>query len=164
MQKIVVPEKECSDLLYLIAGGMTSWIRVSPDETVVVNTDKLPWKFSGDEKQVNRYLYDWTQRFWFDRPNMLTGNLQMMFSEVPPVRKLWPQPAEMYTPEYLAWINSWEKNALAALATANLKDRNFIAEQKERIHYNWLEMQFSNFELSQSKVDIPASALSLIHI
>ena len=162
VQKIVVPEKECSDLLYLIAGGMTSWIRVSPDETVVVNTDKLPWKFSGDEKQVNRYLYDWTQRFWFDRPNMLTGNLQMMFSEVPPARKLWPQPAEMYTPEYLAWINSWEKNALAALATANLKDRNFIAEQKERIHYNWLEMQFSNFELSQSKVDIPASAMAFV--
>lgn len=160
--KITVPEDQCKDLLYLIIDGHTSWVRLQPDETVVVNASKLPWKFSGDEKQVNHYLYDWTQEFWFDKPNMLTGNVQVMFSEVAKDRKIWPEAAEMYTAEYLAWVNNWEKNALAALRNAKVKDADFLAEQKDRIHLNWLELQFRNYEMAKSQVEIPASAMQFV--
>lgn len=160
--KITVPEDQCKDLLYLIIDGHTSWVRLQPDETVVVNASKLPWKFSGNEKQVNHYLYDWTQEFWFDKPNMLTGNVQVMFSEVAKDRKIWPEAAEMYTAEYLAWVNNWEKNALAALRNAKVKDADFLAEQKDRIHLNWLELQFRNYEMAKSQVEIPASAMQFV--
>lgn len=160
--RISVPEEHCSDLLYLIIDGHTSWIRLQPDETIVINAGKLPWKFSGDEKQVNRYLYDWTQEFWFGKPNMLTGNVQMMFTEVPKERKIWPELAEMYTPEYLTWVNEWKKNALAALVNAKLKDASFVEAQRERIHYNWLELQFGNYRMAKSKVEIPAAAMNFV--
>lgn len=160
--KITVPEDQCKDLLYLIIDGHTSWVRLQPDETVVVNASKLPWKFSGNEKQVNHYLYDWTQEFWFDKPNMLTGYVQVMFSEVAKDRKIWPEAAEMYTAEYLAWVNNWEKNALAALRNAKVKDADFLAEQKDRIHLNWLELQFRNYEMAKSQVEIPASAMQFV--
>ena len=91
--RISVPEEQCSDLLYLVVDGHTSWVRLQPDETVLVHAGKLPWRFSGDQKQVNRYLYDWTQEFWFGRPNMLTGNVQVMFTEVSEKRRVWPEMA-----------------------------------------------------------------------
>ena len=37
---ILLPEKECGDLFYLISGDRTSWIRVLPDETVTVDVRK----------------------------------------------------------------------------------------------------------------------------
>lgn len=160
--RISVPEEQCSDLLYLVIDGHTSWVRLQPDETVLVNAGKLPWKFSGDQKQVNRYLYDWTQEFWFGRPNMLTGNVQVMFTEVSEKRRVWPEMAELYTPESLAWGRDWEKNALSALERARLKDSDFVESQRERIHYNWLELQFGNYLMAESKVEIPSATLDFV--
>ncbi len=160
--KILVPEAECGDLLYLIVDGHSSWVRLQPDETVVVNAGKLPWKFSGDEKQVNRYLYDWTQDFWFAKPNMLAGNVQLMFFELPKEKKVWPEKNELYTPEYMKWVENWEKEALTALERAKIKDTGFVEAQRERIHYNWLELQFANYQFAKNEVKVPAAAMDFI--
>lgn len=159
VQKISIPGKQCGELLYLIADGTTSWVRLNPEETVEVNVTKLPWKFSGDNKQVNQYLYSWTQDFWFDRPNMLTGTVQMMFLEVPDEKKQFPAHEEIYMPEYMAWVAGWERNALSALEKAGLKDTAFVAGQRDRIHYSWLELQFANYQIAKDDVKVPAMAM-----
>ena len=144
-----VPEEECRDLLWLIADGRSSWIRLQPGETVSVNVSAEHWKFSGDEKKTNSYLYDWTQKFWLEKPNYLTGTVEMMFSEIPREQKVWPEPSGLYRPEYRKWTESWERRAYDQLTTAKLRDEAFVAEQRERIHYNWLELQCLNFQMAQ---------------
>lgn len=160
--RIAIPEEQCKDLLYLVVDGHTSWMRLRPDETVIVNAGKLPWKFSGDERQVNRYLYDWTQEYWFGKPNMLVGNVQMMFMEVPKERKIWPEIAEVYTPQYMEWVSCWEKNALSDLEKTKLKDEDFVREQRDRIHFNWLELQFANYQITKGKVEVPEKAMDFV--
>ena len=52
---ILLPEKECGDLFYLISGDRTSWIRVLPDEMVTVDVRKNKSLFvSVDTKDVFR--------------------------------------------------------------------------------------------------------------
>lgn len=69
---------------------------LQPGETVSVNVSAEHWKFSGDEKKTNSYLYDWTQKFWLEKPNYLTGTVEMMFSEIPREQKVWPEPSGLY--------------------------------------------------------------------
>ena len=135
VQKITVPEEQCKDLMHLIADGNSSWIRLLPGETVEVNVGNTPWKFAGDEKKINAYLYDWTQKFWLEKPNSLTMIVQVMFSEIPSEKKKRPAVTDLYQPEYRDWIEHWEKRALADLEKTKLKDEKFVAEQRERIHY-----------------------------
>ena len=157
-----VPEEECRDLLWLIADGRSSWIRLQPGETVSVNVSAEHWKFSGDEKKTNSYLYDWTQKFWLEKPNYLTGTVEMMFSEIPREQKVWPEPSGLYRPEYRKWTESWERRAYDQLTTAKLRDEAFVAEQRERIHYNWLELQCLNFQMAQMQVEIPGETLEFV--
>ena len=157
-----VPEEECRDLLWLIADGRSSWIRLQPGETVSVNVSAEHWKFSGDEKKTNSYLYDWTQKFWLEKPNYRTGTVEMMFSEIPREQKVWPEPSGLYRPEYRKWTESWERRAYDQLTTAKLRDEAFVAEQRERIHYNWLELQCLNFQMAQMQVEIPGETLEFV--
>lgn len=160
--KITVPEEQCKDLLYLIADGKSSWIRLRPGETVKVNVGATPWKFSGEESKINAYLYAWTQEFWLERPNFLTATVQMMFHEIPKEKKIWPEITGLYKPEYREWIENWEHRALAGLAEAKLKEEAFLAEQRERIHYNWIELQCLDFQMAKMKTEVPEETLEFI--
>lgn len=103
---ILLPEKECGDLFYLISGDETSWIRVLPDETITVDVRKKPWKFSGDSKAINRYLYGWTQKMFFGKPNALIYRVEMMFHQLPDREKRVPDPKTFYTEEYIEWLDN----------------------------------------------------------
>ena len=103
---ILLPEKECGDLFYLISGDRTSWIRVLPDEMVTVDVRKKDWQFSGDSKAINRYLYQWTQKMFFGKPNALMYRVEMMFYQLPDRDKRIPDPKMFYTKEYIDW-NHW---------------------------------------------------------
>ena len=83
----------------------------------------------------------------------------MMFSEIPREQKVWPEPSGRYRPEYRKWTESWERRAYDQLTTAKLRDEAFVAEQRERIHYNWLELQCLNFQMAQMQVEIPGETL-----
>ncbi|MFR7822776.1 MAG: hypothetical protein ACLU30_05880 [Odoribacter splanchnicus] len=154
--------RRSAGICWLIADGRSSWIRLQPGETVSVNVSAEHWKFSGDEKKTNSYLYDWTQKFWLEKPNYLTGTVEMMFSEIPREQKVWPEPSELYRPEYRKWTESWERRAYDQLTTAKLRDEAFVAEQRERIHYNWLELQCLNFQMVQMQVEIPGETLDFV--
>lgn len=162
VQKITVPEEQCKDLMHLIADGNSSWIRLLPGETVEVNVGNTPWKFAGDEKKINAYLYDWTQKFWLEKPNSLTMIVQVMFSEIPSEKKKRPAVTDLYQPEYRDWIEHWEKRALADLEKTKLKDEKFVAEQRERIHYNWIELQCHDYRIASMQVEIPKEALEFV--
>ena len=155
---ILLPEKECGDLFYLISGDRTSWIRVLPDETVTVDVRKKDWQFSGDSKAINRYLYQWTQKMFFGKPNALTYRVEMMFYQLPDRDKRIPDPKMFYTKEYIEWLDNIGLEAMDDLAKANLKDNLFVEEQERRIYYSWLEMQLQNYQLASDKVEIPTEA------
>ena len=155
---ILLPEKECGDLFYLISGDRTSWIRVLPDEMVTVDVRKKDWQFSGDSKAINRYLYQWTQKMFFGKPNALMYRVEMMFYQLPDRDKRIPDPKMFYTKEYIEWIDNIGLESLGDLAKANLKDDLFVEEQERRIYYSWLEMQLQNYQLASDKLEIPTEA------
>lgn len=159
---IVLPEKECGDLFYMISGSETSWIRVLPGETVTVDVRKKPWKFSGDSKAINRYLYEWTQKMFFEKPNALTFRIEIMFHQLPDRNSRIPDPKLFYTDEYMEWLSNVGSEAMNDLTEANLKDDLFVEEQKRRIYYNWLEMQLQNYQLASDKDEIPAEAFTFL--
>ena len=160
---ILLPEGECEDLFYLISGDETSWIRVLPDETIMVDVRKKPWKFSGDSKAINRYLYGWTQKMFFGKPNALTYRVEMMFHQLPSREKRVPDPKIFYTKEYIEWLDNVGLEAMDDLVKANLKDDLFEEEQERRIYYSWLEMQLQNYQLAKDIVEIPAEAFVFLN-
>lgn len=160
---ILLPEKECGDLFYLISGDETSWIRVLPDETITVDVRKKPWKFSGDSKAINRYLYGWTQKMFFGKPNALIYRVEMMFHQLPDREKRVPDPKTFYTEEYIEWLDNVGLEAMDDLVKANLKDDLFVEEQEKRIYYSWLEMQLQNYQLAKDIVKIPAEAFVFLN-
>lgn len=160
---ILLPEGECENLFYLISGDETSWIRVLPNETVAVDVRKKPWKFSGDSKAINRYLYGWTRKMFFGKPNALTYRVEMMFHQLPGQEKRVPDPKTFYTKEYIEWLDNVGLEAIDDLVKANLKDDLFEEEQERRIYYSWLEMQLQNYQLAKDIVEIPAEAFVFLN-
>ncbi|MEG2791886.1 MAG: hypothetical protein RSA98_09930 [Odoribacter sp.] len=159
---ILLPEEQTKDLFYLIVGAKTSWIRVQADETIVVNVSKTPWKFSKDEQEVNAYLFDWTQKMYFGKENLLLQTVEQMFSQIPRDSRVFSDPAIFFTPEYLAWVKELLPNALADLEKEKLVDENFVKEQKERIKYAWWELQLLNYQRGKINTSIPFSAMEFI--
>ncbi|MDE7074486.1 MAG: TlpA family protein disulfide reductase [Odoribacter sp.] len=159
---ILLPEKECTDLFYLISGDRTSWIRVLPDETIVVDARKNDWNFSGDSKAINRYLYRWTQQMFLGQPNALAYRVEMMFHQLPNRDKRIPDANIFYTKEYTEWMDKVGLEAMEDLAKANLKDNVFVEEQERRIYYTWIEMQLQNYQLTKDKKEIPAEAFDFL--
>ncbi len=160
---ILLPEDQCKDLLYMIADGKTSWIRVLPGETVVVNVGKEPWKFSKDEAAINAYLYDWTRKMYFGKPNALVPIIQMMMVKgLPKGNNQMPDAEQFYTPEYMAWVRELKSNSFADLYRAKIKDKKFTKEQQERIEYVWWEFQLLNYMRVEQKRDVPAEALDFV--
>ncbi|MEG2228286.1 MAG: TlpA disulfide reductase family protein [Odoribacter sp.] len=159
---ILLPEEQTKDLFYLIVGAKTSWIRVQADETIVVNVSKTPWKFSNDEQEVNAYLFDWTQKMYFGKENLLLQTVEQMFSQIPRDSRVFSDPAIFFTPEYLVWVKELLPNALADLEKEKLVDENFVKEQKERIKYAWWELQLLNYQRGKINTSIPFSAMEFI--
>ena len=155
---ILLPEKECGDLFYLISGDRTSWIRVLPDETVTVDVRKKDWKFAGDSKAINRYLYQWTQKMFFGKPNALTYRVEMMFYQLPDRDKRIPDPKTFYTKEYMEWADRLVIACLRDLREAKIKDSKFIEEQEGRILFGWVELQMLNYQMVENKEEIPEKA------
>lgn len=155
---ILLPEKECGDLFYLISGDRTSWIRVLPDETVTVDVRKKDWKFAGDSKAINRYLYQWTQKMFFGKPNALTYRVEMMFYQLPDRDKRIPDPKMFYTKEYMEWADRLVIACLRDLREAKIKDSKFIEEQEGRILFGWVELQMLNYQMVENKEEIPEKA------
>lgn len=156
---IILPEEQCNDLLYIIGKNGISWIRVKPDDVVVIDMGKQAWKFSGDQAAVNRYLNEWTQKMYFGKPNMLTERVQsMMMSQVPAEYEQKVDISLFYTPEYAEWVNGLQPQLLADLERARLKDSDFVKEQRERIGYACLELQLQNYRFAQWKGEVPANA------
>lgn len=142
-QVIEVPEQQCGQLLYLISGNRVSWIRVQPDQTVRVNLNDKKWSFSGDGKEVNRYLYGWTHTMYYGQPNGVTFMMNMMLHELPEELRRGPGPEHFSDPAYAAYLAGLRSQALRELERAGLKDAAFVQEQKERIDYVWLDILFN---------------------
>lgn len=143
-----IPDKECGDLLYLIHDEKASWVRVLPGETVNVDVGRTPWYFSGDQAAVNAYLYNWTQKMYHDRPNMLASNVRMMMVELPDDRTL-SDPAPLHEPGYAEWMYGLKDECLRDLDGAALGDDAFVVAQRSRICHAWLEMMVSNYCISK---------------
>lgn len=158
--EIILPEEQCNDLFYLIGGNGTSWIQVKPGETVTVDMSKKPWIFSGDRKEINHYLRDWTQKMFFDKPNMLIDRIQAMFHQVPSEFRQITDTKLFYTPEYTRWVDDLLPALLKDLKRAGLKDGQFVSEQQERIKYAWIELQLQNYQhLGQTNETVPEGAV-----
>lgn len=159
---ILLPEKECKDLFYLIVGEQTSWIRVQPDQTVTVDVAKTPWRFSGDGASVNSYLYGWTQKMYLDKSNLLLQRVENMMTHIPRGLRSYLEAAAYFTPEYQEWVKQLLPSALADLDRAELPDERFVKEQKERIRYAWWELQLHNYQRAKGRVEIPAVAVEFV--
>lgn len=157
---IFIPEEQCTDLLYMLSGDCSSWIQIKPDEEMRVDMTRQPWVFSGDEAAVNNYLYSWTREFYFKNPNMLIFDIEKMFNFLPDNRRTIPQTEQFYTPGYMAWMAELNDKLQKQLENANLPDSVFVAGQKQRIYYAWLEMQLLNYQYARGNCQIPSEAFA----
>lgn len=157
---VVLPGEQCDDLFYLIGKDGVSWIRVKPDNVVVVDMGKKPWKFSGDQAAVNNYLREWTQKMYFGKPNMLAERVQAMMFRIPAECNPNVDVSLFYTPEYVKWADGLQSELLKDLERLRLKDSGFVEEQRERIGYACLELQLQNYRAAREKGEVPSNAAS----
>lgn len=157
---ILIPEEQCKDLLYMLSGDYSSWIQVKQDATIKVDMSRTPWIFSEDEAAINNYLYTWTQDFYFQKPNMLIYDIEKMYNFLPEKRREIPQAEQFYTPGYMIWMAELNDKLQRQLEDAKLSDPVFVAAQKQRIYYAWLEMQLLNYQYARENCQIPSEAFA----
>ncbi|MDL2320101.1 TlpA family protein disulfide reductase [Alistipes sp. OttesenSCG-928-B03] len=152
-----ISEEDCRDLVYLIDNNHTSWVRVLPGETVNIDVSRTPWVFSGDQARVNGYLYDWTHKMYFGRPNMLASNVQMMMIQLPESRTL-SDLSPLHEPGYTEWLYGLGDECLRDLEKAALDDADFVVRHRSRINSAWIEMMVSNYCIAKqmrNPVELP---------
>lgn len=153
---VTIPEEATGDLVLLASGDKASYVRVLADQTVKVDAGRDVWKFSGDQKAVNNYLYGWTQMF-YERPHAQMISVRMMMRQLPERIRNFPDAAIFADPEYQKWANGLRDASLAALKQAKLKDAAFVEQQKKLIELMWLEMLTENYQFAgYAGVEIPA--------
>ena len=149
----VIPEEQCRQWLLLVVGKKITWVYLLPGEILEIDTANEKWQFGGDGTEINRYLYAWLWDFYKAKPNLVEQSTESFLF---PGQKIEKTTVEMMSsPEYLDWLTGLNKQAQQALKKANIKDREFVKKQSQRIYCAWVEMSVGTYAALQRAGIVP---------
>lgn len=146
----VLPESICKERLYFSCNKNYTLLEVKPGQTVIIDVDGEKMNFSGDNAEINNFLFSWVHEYIASFPNTLHSilNIRNYYN-----RWCFPLPdgSEFDTEDAKNKLASINDKATNQLEQANIKDNDFVERQKAWNKYIGLKIFVENYKFLSKK-------------